>query len=82
MLQLSPAKTVRSKLRLRRQRYATDCVPPDMVTTNADHLGRPYFLVSYGLDGLPPQFIDLGSTSAVHRIEQAGLRVKVSLADH
>lgn len=54
MLQLSPAKTVRSKLRLRRQRYATDCVPPDMVTTNADHLGRPYFLVSYGLDGLPP----------------------------
>jgi len=59
MLQLSPAKTVRSKLWLRRQRYATDCVPPDMVTTNADHLGRSYFLVSHGLDGLPPNLLIL-----------------------
>jgi len=59
MLQLPPAKTVCSKLRLRRQRYATDCIPPDMVTTNADHLGRSYLLVSHGLDGLPPNLLIL-----------------------
>lgn len=71
MLQLSLLRLF-TDFELRRQRHATNCVPQNMATTNADHMGCSHFLVRYGSGALLP-IIDPRSTSAAHRIEQVGL---------